>query len=148
MKITPIWDAIETLLKTDSRTKDAIKQYEKGKMEPEGWSHVTPLCVIGRRAEVPLGNVFLGDATGSRPRVENGTTFITILGRVARIATDKYYEDLKEIDTIQDNVFSVLNENSKLGGSVHKSRVERMYPIQLADYSGFELVVTFGKMEG
>ena len=148
MRTTPIWDAIETLLKTDTRTKDAIKQYEKGKMEPKGWSHVTPICIIGRRAEVTLEGVYAGDATGSRPRMERSTSFITILGKVARIATDEYYEDLKEIDTIQDNVFSVLNENSDLSGSVHKSRVERMYPIQIADYSGFELVITFRKMEG
>lgn len=148
MRITPIWDAIETLLKTDIRTKDAIKQYEKGKMDPEGWSHVTPICIIGRRAEVPLESVYAGDATGSRPRMGRGTMVISLLGRVARIATAKYYEDLKELDAIQDNVFSILNENSKLGESVHKSRVERMYPIQIADYSGFELVITFRKMEG
>ena len=148
MKITPIWDAFETLLKMDSRTKDAIQQYEKGKMEPEGWSYVTPLCVIGRRAEVTLENVYGGDATGSRPRMERSTTFITILSKAAYTTTDTYYEDLKEIDTIQDNVFSVLNENSNLGGNAHKSRVERMYPIQIADYSGFELVITFRKMEG
>ncbi len=105
------------------------------------------MCIIGRHADIPLERVYLNDATGSRPRMERGAIIINVLGRAYR-ATDKYDDILIDLDTIQDNVFSVLNENSNLGGTVLTSRLERMYLIQIKDYFGFELVLTIKKMEG
>lgn len=144
MQIVPIWGGIEKILKEDDLTKDAIKQYEQGIIP--GGIHTTPVCLIGRRTDIPLIATFMGDATGSRPRLDGGTIQIAILGR-SYPALRK--TELTTLDDIQHNVCLVLDKkaNRTLDGTVGKSRIENMHDITIGDeYFGFELILSIGKM--
>lgn len=146
MKIIPVWNAIETILKKDELTKDDIKQYIQGVLE--SGTYTTPVCLIGRHTEISLAVMFLGDATGTRPRMERGTVTIAILGRAYPA---QHSTELAILDNIQHNIFTVLNKsaNRSLDDTVTNSRVEGVHnDITIGkEYFGFELVLSVKKME-
>jgi len=143
MQIVPIWDAIETILKADALTKEAIKRYEQGALEQAGYQ--TPLCIIGARAKMDIERLFLSDASGARSFIQGGITTISILAQAYK---DRHAITLAKLDTIQHNITTVLNtkSNRTLGGTVMKSVTGGVEYINMRDneaneYLGFMLFV-------
>lgn len=145
MEITPVLDAIESILQVDASTKDEIKLYRR--YMPRPGEHSTPLCVLGARMELTLARAFLGDSAGVHPRQWDGYVSIALLGRAYG---PQYAEIMEQLDTLQHTVFTVLNkkENVTLGNKVvHSGIVSIRYIHATEEFFGFELLLGFTTVE-
>ena len=145
MKFKSILDGIETILKADADTKGVIKVYRRD--SPEMGIRATPFCVLGITEDIRIAKAFLGDATGSHPRVWDGDIGILLLGRAYDVPS-RHTEMAETLDTLQHNTFVALNKDLTLSGNVLNSRVDRIKKVRYSEeYFGYAITISIMKNE-
>ena len=139
MKIIPILNAIETILKEDISTKDVIGSYYNFEV-PSGATKL-PICCLNVARPDEVTERALGGHSTSMSYFTSMIVTITILGR-AYAYGNTYITEMTAIDIIQDKICTVLNKpkNNNLEGTVTQQAFQylRSFPTQ-KEYCGFEI---------
>lgn len=145
MQFKLILDKIESVIK-GSAANSKIRLYRTYVIEPGAMA--TPICLIGSSRSLKLNEAFLGVSGGASPRLWDFDIGISILSR--RYPLPKQIKRAaEEIDVTQAAVYSALNADSKLDGSVTQSWVENIREIVLlnGEYFGYEIILQGQKYE-
>ena len=134
MKFTPILAAIESILSAAASTKDAIKLYRKYDISEQGIRDV-PFCILGAALDANLEEAYLPNL-----HMYQCPLIIQLLGRSYDIS-DRHNVMAETLDTLQHNVYTVLNGNRKLNDTVLTSLVTRIQYIRTGEYFGFALTL-------
>ena len=134
MQFTPILTAIESILSAAASTKDVIKLYRKYDISEQGIRDV-PFCILGAALDANLEEAYLPNL-----HMYQCPLTIQLLGRSYDIS-DRHNVMAETLDTLQHNVYTVLNGNRKLNDTVLTSLVTRIQYIRTGEYFGFALTL-------
>ena len=147
MKYKPILDAIEAIIKADETANGLIGVYRVYAVEPG--VPKTPVCVIGSSMGMSHDLSFLGDTSGARPRVWGVLIAIQILGR-SYPTQAQLITEVENLDAAQAAVYTALNEDTSISGTVTLSKIEAIRGITLPgnEYFGHEITIGIESKEG
>ena len=145
MEFKPILDKIELIIK-NSDINSSIRLYRRYVIEPG--AHATPVCVIGSSISVKLNEAYLGVEDGASPRLWDFSIGIAILSKRYPLPA-QIEEAAANVDIVQAGVYTALNRDMKLDGSVTQSWINSIREITLlnGEYWGFEILLDGQKFE-
>ena len=145
MQFKPILDKIESIIKA-STANAKIKLYRTYIIEPGAMA--TPICLIGSSRSLKLDETFLGVEGGASPRLWDFSIGVSILSRRYPLPA-QVIRGAEEVDIAQALVYTALNADMSLDGSVSQGWVEDVREIILlqGEYFGYEIKVVGQKYE-
>ena len=145
MQFKPILDKIESIIKA-SAANTKIKLYRTYVIEPGAMA--TPICLIGSSRSLKLDEAFLGVEGGASPRLWDFEIGVSILSRRYPLPV-QVKQAAEEIDATQAAVYTALNADMSLDGSVTQAWVDNVREIILlnGEYFGYEIKVVGQKYE-
>jgi hypothetical protein len=141
MRLTPIFNAIESTVKADATAAELLKLYRHRLIEPGAMA--VPILLIGSSVNVQLNEEFTGAHDSTTSCIWRAVIGISILTRgyplPAQVARAQ-----ENVDAAQSAVYNALNNDSDLSGAVMDTDIAGIKEIALmnGEYYGYQILLT------